>query len=478
MNILEKQSSGLAGLDEILFGGLIPQKAYLIQGGPGSGKSTFGLHFLCSSKGYHGKALYITLGESEGSIARSAEKMGIDHSGIHFLDLSPQEELQENSGSYSLFSPSEVEHTPIMKAIIDAVEEHKPDRVVLDSITMLRFLYQDAFQMRKMVLSFIKFITDHGATLMLISEAVESASEQDATFLVDGVIHLKEGSDWRKIQIRKYRGSEFMSGEHAFKIDKKGITVFPRMRANEYSRRFEGGVLSSGVDGIDELLHGGIEQGTVTLIVGATGVGKTNLGVQFLKEAATRNERSALYSFEESKELIINRSENLNIPVEKMMETGNLKIMPVEPLSYSPDEFSKMVRTDVEENGTRLVMIDSVGGYDLAIRDEDILERLHSLTVYLQNMGVTTLLINESPQVSGPLSATEMNASYLSDNIIYIRYVETNGEIRKFVGVLKKRLSDFEKSVREYIITSEGLQVGKPVKNMRGILGANPQLTD
>lgn len=478
MDFIGKQSSGLDGLDEILFGGLIPQKSYLVQGGPGSGKSTFGLHFLSAASQYDGKALYITLGESEESIVRSGNKMGIDQSDISFLDLSPQEDLQENSSSYNVFSAAEVEQEPIMQAIIEAVEEHEPDRVVLDSITMLRFLNQDPYQMRKMALSFIKFITGRGATLMLISESLENASEQDAAFLVDGIIHLESNSDWRKIRISKYRGSEYVPGDHAFKISNQGITVFPRLRPNEYNRQFRKEVLSSGIDEIDELLHGGLEQGTITLIVGATGVGKTNLGLQFLKEAASRDERSALYTFEESKELILNRSKNVSIPIDKMLETGKLKVAPIEPLSYSPDEFSKMVRTDVEENGTRLVMIDSIGGYNLAIREENILERLHALTVYLQNMGVTTLLINESKNVTGPLSATNMNASYLADNIVFLRYLETKGEIRKSIGVLKKRLSDFEKTIREYKITSDGIKVGKPLTNMRGILSGNPELID
>ena len=473
-----KISTGLSGLDEILHGGLLPETSYLIQGGPGSGKSTFGLHFLSEASKNNEKALYITLGESKESIARNASRMDIDLSSIVFLDLSPQDDLHQDSGSYNVFSAAEVEQGPIMEAIVEAVEKHKPDRVLLDSITMLRFLNQDPFQMRKMALSFINYITQQGATLMLVSESVQSSSEKDAMFWVDGIIKVDNKSAWRKIQVTKFRGSDFESGSHAFKITGRGITVFPQLRPNDYKRRFKDEILSSGIEEIDNLLHGGIEQGTISLIVGATGVGKTNLGLQFLKQAASRNERSALYTFEESKELILSRSREVNIPVEDMIEAGNLKIVPVEPLSYSPDEFSKMVRTDVEENGTRMVMIDSVGGYNLAIREENILERLHALTVYLQNMGVTSLLINESQDVTGQFTTTNMNASYLADNIIFLRYLEINGELRKSIGVLKKRLSNFEKTIREYEITSDGIKVGQPLNNMRGILSGNPEIID
>ncbi len=471
---MEKMSTGLAGLDEILFGGLIPQKAYLLQGGPGSGKSTFGFHFLHQAIQDGKKALYITLGESRESIIQNASQTGIDLSEVTFLDLSPKQDLSK-SQSYNVFSSTEVEQQPIMETIVETVKEKKPDRVLLDSITMLRLLNRDPYQMRKMALSFIDFVC-RNATLVMTSEFLENSSEKDASFWVDGIIKLKNRSPWRQISITKYRGSNFISGEHTFKITDGGILVFPRLQPYDYERKFKNETLSSGIEEIDKLMHGGIEKGTTNLFVGPTGVGKTNLGLQFIKAAATRNERSAVYSFEESKELIIRRSEMINNPLKAIVKSGNLKIMPVEPLSYSPDEFSEIVRRDVEENDTRMVMIDSVGGYKLAVRDEDTLERLHSLTVYLQNMGVTTLLLNESQNVTGTFSATNMNASYLADTILFLRYLEINGHLKKAIGILKKRLSSFEKSIREFEITSEGIKVGGPLENMRGILTGLPEV--
>lgn len=474
MEELYKISSGLPGLDEILDGGLLPRKSYLVQGGPGSGKSTLGLHFLSEGSRNEEPALYITLGESEKSISRNASRMGFDLSKITFLDLSPQENLSGHSDSYTIFSAAEVEQGPIIEAVMEAIEQNRPKRVLLDSITMLRFLNNDPYLMRKKALSLINFITGCGATLMMVSESLNDPSEKDATFWVDGILTLDNGSPWRNISVTKYRGSGYDPGTHAFKITAGGITVYPRLHPGNYNRRFRKEMLSSGIAEIDNLLHGGIEKGTVSIIVGATGAGKTNLGLQFLTQAAARNQRAILYTFEESREVILERSRNIGIAVEELINNEKLKIVPVEPLSYSPDEFSKMVRMDVEKNNRSMVMIDSIGGYNLAIREESILERLHSLTVYLQNTGVTTLLVNESEHITGQFSATHMNASYLADNILFLRYLEINGELRKAIGVLKKRLSDFENTIREYRITSEGIKVGQPLNNMRGILSGNP----
>ncbi|WP_440999421.1 ATPase domain-containing protein [Fodinibius sp. SL11] len=476
MNDIDKISTGLEGLDEILQGGLIPRKAYLVQGGPGSGKSTLGFHFLRQAIDNGENALCVTMVESKDSIYQNASRFGIDLSEVAALDLSPQDDVTENSGQYNVFSSAEVEQGPIMESVIQAVEKHSPSRVLFDSFTMLRLLNQDPYQMRKLTLSLVNYITKHDATLMMTSESLTMTSEDDAAYWVDCIIELENDADWRNLKVPKFRGSDYLSGNHAFKITGNGITVFPRLRPNNYNRKFTKGTISSGINGVDKMLNGGIEKGTTSLIIGPTGVGKTNLGLQFAKEAALRNERSAVYTFEESKELIVRRSENINTPINDMIDAGYLNIVPVEPLSYSPDEFAKIVRRDVEENDTQIVVIDAIGGYRMAVRGEDMLERLHSLTVYLQNMGVTTFLLNETKNVTGQFTTTNMNASYLADNIIFLRYLEVSGQIQKAIGILKKRLSGFEKSIREFEITSEGVKVGQTLDKMRGILSGVPEV--
>ncbi|MDZ7690183.1 MAG: ATPase domain-containing protein [Balneolaceae bacterium] len=470
----QKISTDIQGLDEILQGGLIPDQSYLVKGGPGTGKSTLGYHFLQEGLGQGEQVLYISLGEPKPNILNNAKKLNIDLSGANFLDLSPTGDPTNNTLNYDVFPTSEVEHKPIVQSIIDAFKEHQPTRVVLDSITILSFLNKDPFQFRNFGLSFINYVCNNGATLMIISESADEV-QTDPTFWVDGIINVSYAPEWRKIKVTKYRGTDFMHGTHSFRITGEGVKVFPRLHPDNYKHHFTDEILSSGIDEIDQLLGGGIEKGTTTLVTGPSGVGKTNLGLQFFKEAASRNHRSAIYTFEESKELISKRSENINIPIQNMLKNGNLKICPVEPLSYSPDEFAQMVRQDVENNDTRMVMIDSIGGYGLAVREENKLERLHSLVVYLQNMGVTTFLINESQSVTGDFVPTNMNASYLADNIIFLRYLELDGELQKSIGVLKKRLSDFEKTIRKFTISSDGISVGEPFHGLRGLLTGLPE---
>ncbi|NGP75351.1 AAA family ATPase [Balneolaceae bacterium YR4-1] len=472
-----KVSSGVAGLDEILKGGFLPQKSYLIKGGPGTGKSTLGYHFLDKALKDGAEVLYITLGETRENIIENGSQLGIDLSDAHFLDLSPGEDVYRNSKTYSVFSPVEVEQEPMIQSIVEAVEKYSPSCVFLDSITMLQSLNQDPFQMRNMALSFIQFVCNKGATLLITSEAHDQASDKEATFWVDGIIHLEYSLDWRRVTVSKYRGSDFLHGNHAFKIDERGVTVYPRLRPGNYERNFQSDPISTGINELDELLHGGLERGTVSIISGPTGVGKTNFGIQFAKEAASRGDRSAVYTFEESADVLAKRSESIGVPVKSMIENGNLTITSVEPLSYSPDEFAALVRSDIEENDTKIVIIDSVGGYSLSVREENTLERLHSLTVFLQNMGVTTLLIHETANVTGQFETTGMNASYLADNIIFLRYLELNGELRKAIGVLKKRMSDFERSIREFDITKDGLRVGGKLTKLRGILTGLPENT-
>lgn len=469
-----KISTGVSGLDEILEGGFLTQQSYLIQGGPGTGKSTFGYHFLNEGLKSKEPSLFISFGERSDNILSNAKKLGLDLTGVHFLDLNPDINLIESFDSYSIFTSSEVESASIFDPIILAVQERKPKRVFLDSITMFHFLVQDSFQTRNLALSFIKFICNSGATLLMSSEISKNGNEKEATFWVDGIISLDFINDERKLSILKYRGSDFKVGNHSLKIKSDGVTVFPALRASEYKRTFLSDPVSSGIPELDKLLHGGIEQGTTTLITGPSGVGKTNLGVQFMKEAANRGERSAIYTFEESREVIIKRSEAINVPILKMVDKGYLKILSVEPTSLSADEFSKIVREDVETNGTKYVLIDSIGGYGMAVKEEKMLERLHSLTVYLQNMGVTTFLVSETQSITGTLKSTNLNASYLADNILFLRYLEIDGELNKAIGILKKRLSDFEKSIREFDITKKGIQVGDKISGFRGILSGIP----
>jgi circadian clock protein KaiC len=468
-------STGVAGLDEILLGGLLPGRAYLLRGGPGSGKTTMGLHFLTASRADWEKPLFITMGESEEQIRKNAEAIGFDLEGVTFLDLSPSTTFFTEVQSYDIFAPAEVEREPTTQQIVAQVEALKPQRVFLDAITQFRYLAGDAFQFRKQALSFLRFLTEQGATVLFTSEASVEAPDDDLQFMADGVINLEFTPEERTLSVSKFRGSDFRSGQHSMKLSPTGVEVFPRLLPETHQREFVPDILPSGVPELDELLHGGLERGTISIISGPTGVGKTTLGLQFMKEAAGRGERSAVFTFEERLDTLLRRSEAVHIPVHAMIERGTLSVVQVEPLQWTPDEFARLIRREVEEHATRIIMLDSTAGYRLSLRSEDLVEHLHALCKYLQNMGVAVLLISEIEAITGEFQATEGGLSYLADNIVFLRYIEVQGQLRRAIGVLKKRLTGFENTLREIEITHYGIKVGKPLTELRGILHGTPE---
>jgi circadian clock protein KaiC len=471
-------STGIAGLDEVLQGGLIPGRAYLLRGGPGAGKTTVGLHFLTSGYPEAEKRLFITMGETEEQIRRNAEAMGFDLEGVTFLDLSPSSAFFTEVQSYDIFAPAEVEREPTTQQIVSQVEMLKPQRIFLDAMTQFRYLATDAFQFRKQALSFLRFLIEQGATVLFTSEGSAEAPDDDLQFMADGVIHLGFEAEGRTLSVSKFRGSDFRSGLHAMKLSSMGVQVFPRLLPDSHQQEFVVEALPSGVPELDELLHGGLERGTISIISGPTGVGKTTLGLQFMKEAAGRGERSVVYTFEERVETLVHRAEAIHIPVHAMIERGTLSVVQVEPLQWTPDEFARLVRQEVEEHGARIVMLDSTSGYRLSLRSEDLVSHLHALCKYLQNMGVAVLLVSEVEAITGEFRATEAGISYMADNIVFLRYLEVQGELRRAIGVLKKRLSSFERTLREVEITRYGIKVGKPLTALRGILRGTPEWVD
>ncbi|MEO0458718.1 MAG: ATPase domain-containing protein [Cyanobacteria bacterium P01_A01_bin.114] len=470
----KRLSTGISGLDSILSGGFIPNQAYLLRGGPGSGKTTLGLHFLAQTIEQE-PALFITLGEVESKIRRNAEIRGLDLKNVHFLDLTPSADFFTEDKSYDIFLPADVERESVTNQIINSVKSLHPKRVFIDSITQFRYLSSDNYQFHQQVLSFIRFLTDEDVTTLFTSESGRVTPDDDLQFLSDGVISLETLPDRRILQVNKFRGSGFSEGLHSLKLTQTGVEVFPQLKPEKHARAFEPDTIPSGVPELDELLHGGIERGTVTIVTGPTGVGKTTFGLQFMKEAAGRGERSAVYTFEETEDTVLHRCEGINIPVRAMIEQGTLAIEMVEALALTPDEFAQMVRHQVEQQGVQIVMIDSIAGYKIAIRGDHLVSHVHALCRYLQNMGITTLLINEVESITGNFKATEQGLSYLADNIVFLRHLEIRGELRKAIGVLKKRLSSFERTLREFEITRYGVKVGAPLSNLRNILSGVPE---
>lgn len=474
----DRLTTGISGLDEVLYGGYIPGRAYLVRGGPGTGKTTLGWHFLFAGVAAGETVLFITLGEPVPQLIKSARELGFDPTPVKFLDLSPSSEFFAEVQTYDIFTPAEVEREPTTERIVEQVQTLKPQRIFIDAMTQFRYFATDAFQFRKQALSFLRFLVEQGATVLLTSENSPEAPDDDLQFMSDGVITLNFAAQARTISISKFRGSDFRGESHSMRLTSTGVKVFPRLVPEISQHSFISETISSGIPELDELLHGGLERGTITIISGPSGVGKSTLGLQFMKEAAGRGERSVIYSFEEWQETLVRRAQAINIPVHAMLKLGTLSVVQVEPLHYTPDEFANLVREEVEERQVRIVMIDSVAGYRLSVRGEELVSHIHALCKYLQHQGVAVLLINEVESITGEFRATEVGISYLADNLVFLRYLEIKGELRRAIGVLKKRMTDFEKTLREYEIGRYGIKVGKPLTNMRGVLRGVPELLD
>ncbi|PSR14015.1 recombinase RecA [filamentous cyanobacterium CCP3] len=469
-------SLGIEGLDEVLDGGLPTGQAYLVRGGPGCGKTTLGWHFLTNDLEDGAPRLLITLGESLEQLRRNGAASGFPVDAVDVLDLSPDAEFFVKNQGYDIFAAAQVEQTPLTDRIVERVSALQPERVFIDSMTQLRYLSNDAYQFRQQAVGFLRFLIGAGATVLFTSEGSQEAPDEDLQFVSDGIITLQMQDQGRCVQVTKLRGSSFRKGCHAMRIGDRGIVVFPQLIASDNPEVYRVPYLCpAGIPEIDELLNGGIESGTVTIISGPSGVGKTTLGLQFIKEAAGRGDRSVVYLFEEAVDTLLNRCEGINMPVRAMVERGTLKVVKVDPLLYSPDEFANQVRLEVEKADTQIIMIDSVLGYKLSFQADDLIRNIHTLCQYLKGRGVTTLLTNEIESITGDFKATELGVSYLADNIIFLRYLEIRGQMRRAIGVLKKRLSDFEKTLREFEISRYGIKVGRPLTQLRGILSGVPE---
>jgi circadian clock protein KaiC len=473
----KRLSTGIEGLDIVLEGGLIENQNALLRGPPGAGKTIFGLHFLSAGIDAGETSLYLNLGEPSDYIQRTARAFDLPADDIHFVDLSPTREQFSEEEAYSLFEASEVEQPEFITRLTESIEEFEPDRVLLDPITEFRFLTTGDRQFRKQILAFLDFLKENDVTVLLTSQAADTIPDDDLQFLTDAVINLELQTDYRTVRVSKFRGSSAQSGSHSYEISGAGVTVFPILRADlETVEDGSSAKLSSGVPELDQLLNGGLTKGTVTFLSGPTGAGKTTVGMQFLKESVAQGQRAVLYEFEESTRTLLDRGEAINIPLEPMIDRGDLTIVEIQPDAYTVGEFGQMVRRDVEDDDVDMIMIDGTDGFNQNLRglDADPSQDLLRIGRYLRSQGVTTIIPHQVHAVTGEFKITEGGTSNLADTIVFIRHVEYRGELRKVIGTLKMRTSDFERALRELEITEHGLKVGEPLPNLRGILTGTP----
>ena len=472
----ERITSGTPGLDDVLRGGFIRGQTTLVSGGPGTGKTILGLQFLSEAE----RGLYVGFEERESDLRANAAGLGIDLDGVEILDLSADGDRFFAADEYSIFSPGEVEGDSLLGEIATAIDDEAPDRLVVDPLTELRSLLPDEYRFRRNISSLINELKERGVTMLCTTQYAAGGTDRDLQFLGDAAIEIERATEHRSLEVTKFRGSDYAGGKHTYRIRSgSGAHVYPKLVPDEHGRERSREQLSSGIDELDTLLGGGIEQGSVTVISGPSGVGKTTIGSQFLSPAAEHGGRAAGYLFEELRSDYLYRSEKLGLDLEAHIESGALSIEEIESLSQSPDEFASRVRTAVEGEGVRTVMIDGVAGYRLGLRGESpsmgLLRELHALCRYLKRMGVTVILTEEVRNITGDLVATDERISYLADNIVFLRYVEVDGEIEKTIGVLKKRFGDFERALRELSITSDGVRVGEKRTGVHGIPTGVPE---
>lgn len=457
-------------------GGVLPESATLVRGAPGAGKTIFGLHFLTTTADADATNLYINLGEPEAYLESTADSFGLNTDAIEFLNLSPAGEEFQTDSTYTLFESSEVERPSLVESIRQTVTAVEPERVMIDPVTVLRHLSPDTRQFRTQVLSLLDFLKAEGATVLLTSQAASSISDDDLQFLADTVITLDVETGHRTLEVSKFRGSSSREGPHTVTIDDDGMRVWPQLDPSSHRRDGASDTLSSGVSELDRLLNGGLVTGTVTFLSGPTGSGKTTTGLQFMTEAASNDTRSVLYSFEEGRTTMLDRANAVGIPAQSMIDDGTLVIEEIGPDELSVAAFTHRLRTEVEENGTEILMIDGISGYERAFREPhtDTTRQLIKIGRYLRNMNVTGLITNEVHQITGEFRATEQQVSHLADGIIVLRHVEYKGELRKVIGVLKMRSSDFETRLRTLDITDDGLRIGEQLSDLRGVLTGTP----
>jgi circadian clock protein KaiC len=477
-------ATGIPGLDNILGGGFTPNRIYLIEGDPGSGKTTLALQFLLEGRRAGEKGLYVSLSETKEELDGVAQSHGWELRDIHTYELLPSDESLHPEQQARLFHPSDVELGDTTRAILSEVERRQPTRVVFDSLSEMRLLAQHPLRYRRQVLALKQFFIGRQCTVLLLDDRTASDNDLQLHSLAHGVITLEHlaqeyGAERRRMRVLKMRGSSFRGGFHDFMIRTGGIDVFPRLVAAEHHRRFDQAPLKSGVAALDQLLGGGLDRGTSTLLMGPAGSGKSTIAAQFMASAAEHGERSVLYTFDESVATMLARLEGLGISVKRHIEAGRIHVQQVDPGELSPGEFIYSIRRAVEQDGARVVAIDSLNGYLNAMPEERFLTiQLHELLTYLGQQGVVTMMVVAQQGLLGSTMQTPVDASYLADSVMVLRYFEARGQLKRAISVVKKRSGAHEVTLRELRMSKGGVWVGEPLDEFHGVLAGTPMIMD
>jgi circadian clock protein KaiC len=474
--------TGVPGLDHVLMGGYVRSGFYLIQGDPGSGKTTLALQYMHARLAAGERCLYVTLTESRSDLDATCRSHGWSLEGLELCDLS-QSNLAAQTDA-SVFHPADTELGDLTKAVLAEVERVRPAHLVFDGLSELRLLSGDVLRYRRQLLSFKEFFFSRGITVLLLDDRSSPFGELQPESLVGGNIVLERqlplyGRARRRAFVTKVRGQNFREGYHDYEIVTGGVIVHPRLVASEHPGTFRAEVLSSGNDNLDRMMGGGLSFGTTTLLLGPAGVGKSTISMQFVVSALKNGQKAAVYIFDEVMGTLIDRSEKLCAGADggfsRYLNEKKLHVQQVDPAELSPGAFAHAVRRDVE-GGARIIVIDSLNGYLNAMPEERFLTtHLHELFAYLNQQGVVTIMVvAQHGMIVGSSMPQEVDVSYLADAVLLFRYFETQGEIRQAVSVFKRRTGGHERTLREMSIDHDGVTIGEPLRKFRAIMTGVP----
>jgi circadian clock protein KaiC len=482
MNQLVRASTGIPGLDDILGGGLFTNRLYLVEGMPGSGKTTMAFQFLLDGVRRGESVLYVTLSETASEIQAVADSHGWDLRNVNIRELLPGTDAVRLTEQYTVFHPSEVELSDTTQKILADVERIKPTRLVFDSLSELRLLSGTALRYRRQILALKQYFAGKQCTVLLLDD-LSGGTKHDLQVhsIAHGSILLEHsmpnfGSMRRRLSITKYRGSSFRGGYHDYVIRRGGLEVFPRLVAAEHRGPSSRARVASKIDGLDRLMGGGLERGTSTLFVGAAGTGKSTIASLFCGNAARTGVKSSLFIFDESANTLLSRLEGLGIDFARHVDAGLITVNQIDPAENSPGELVQRIRNEVEERGVEVIVIDSLNGYLNSMPDENyLIIQLHEMLTYLGQHGVATILIAAHSGLIGSNMQAPVDASYLADAVVLIRYYEAEGEVRQAISVVKMRGGAHERTIRDFSMSAGNIKVGEPLRNYRGVLTGVPE---
>lgn len=471
-----RASTGIGGLDHLLQGGLPARRLHLLEGEPGTGKTTIALQFLMEGRARGEACLYVTLSETSGELSAVAESHGWTLEGIDLFELAPAGGRSDEQ--YTLYHPAEIELAEMVRKLLEITERVRPMRVVVDSLSEMRLLARDPLRYRRQILALKEYFAGRDCTVLMLDDRTSTGEDLQLRSIAHGVICLEQmpseyGRSRRRLRIVKVRGVPGIEGFHDFKIRKGGVAVYPQL-VPEFNGTASREPILSGVPEIEALVDGGLMSGTCTLFIGPAGVGKSTFAAQYVSASAAQS-ACAVYLFDERRRTFITRSDAVGMEMSRLVESGRISIDQVEPGDLSPGEFAHRVCERVNRDGCRVVMIDSLNGYLHAIpTGHSPLVRMHELIAYLNDRGVVTLLVAAQHGMIGLGMKSPIDVSYLADAVVLFRYFEAEGQVRKAVSVLKKRTGSHETTIREYAVGPDRLRVGQPLSQFHGVMTGVP----